>query len=267
MHDDDRLSANRLGFADAPVEFTGPTQIARVQTESWASQWLYCPNCGESQLTRFTNNRPAADLYCRECSEEFELKSKKGALGRKVVDGAYATLVRRVVERNNPSLVLLSYDGATRSATDIIVVPKHFFVPDIIERRPPLSAKARRAGWVGCNILIDAVPSAGRISMLRAGIPEPRSTVLEQWRQTTFLQTRALEARGWLLEVMKAVETVGRPEFTLADVYQQETRLQALFPNNRHVRPKIRQQLQVLRDAGYLQFDGGGAYRLVHPPA
>ena len=31
---------------------------------------------------------------------------------------------------------------------------------------------------------------------------------------------------------------------------------------NRHVRPKIRQQLQVLRDLGLLDFLGGGSYRL-----
>jgi type II restriction enzyme len=31
---------------------------------------------------------------------------------------------------------------------------------------------------------------------------------------------------------------------------------------NRHVRQKIRQQLQVLRDRGYLEFKGKGRYRV-----
>ena len=35
-----------------------------------------------------------------------------------------------------------------------------------------------------------------------------------------------------------------------------------LHPDNRHVRDKIRQQLQVLRDHGYLEFVSRGSYRL-----
>jgi type II restriction enzyme len=86
--------------------------------------------------------------------------------------------------------------------------------------------------------------------------------VLERWRSTRFLQQKTLEARGWLLEVMKVVDAIGRSEFTLTDVYAGELQLQALFPGNWNVRPKIRQQLQVLRDQGYLDFLGNGTYRL-----
>jgi predicted RNA-binding Zn-ribbon protein involved in translation (DUF1610 family) len=41
-----------------------------------------------------------------------------------------------------------------------------------------------------------------------------------------------------------------------------EDRLKAIYPNNRHVKQKIRQQLQVLRDLGYLDFVSRGYYRL-----
>ena len=40
--------------------------------------------------------------------------------------------------------------------------------------------------------------------------------------------------------------------FTTADVYAFERELERLHPGNRHVRDKIRQQLQVLRDMGLL---------------
>ena len=50
--------------------------------------------------------------------------------------------------------------------------------------------------------------------------------------------------------------------FTLDDVYAHEDELAALHPGNRHVRDKIRQQLQVLRDMGLLQFLSPGSYRL-----
>jgi type II restriction enzyme len=86
--------------------------------------------------------------------------------------------------------------------------------------------------------------------------------VLEQWRSTLFLKEQSAAARGWLIEVMKCVDAVGRQDFTLEDVYAQEDPLHRLYPANRNVRPKIRQQLQVLRDRGYLRFLGRGRYRL-----
>ena len=62
---------------------------------------------------------------------------------------------------------------------------------------------------------------------------------------------------------MKAVKAIGRPEFTLDEVYAHEAALAALYPGNNNVRPKIRQQLQVLRDRGWLAFSGRGTYRRV----
>ena len=64
---------------------------------------------------------------------------------------------------------------------------------------------------------------------------------------------------------MKCVDLIGRESFTLDDVYAFEGRLAAVYPANNNVRPKIRQQLQVLRDQGYLAFLGRGRYRLAHP--
>ena len=61
---------------------------------------------------------------------------------------------------------------------------------------------------------------------------------------------------------MKCVELIGRPEFALTDVYAFEARLAAIYPDNRNVRPKIRQQLQVLRDHGWLEFLGRATYRV-----
>ncbi|MDP2338357.1 MAG: hypothetical protein Q8N05_18280 [Bacteroidota bacterium] len=55
-----------------------------------------------------------------------------------------------------------------------------------------------------------------------------------------------------------------RPTARVHEVYAQEARLAALYPGNNNVRPKIRQQLQVLRDRGWLAFgDRRGTYRRV----
>ena len=215
---------------------------------------------GSASLSRTTS--PVADFHCTECREEFELKSKRGRMGPSVADGAYGAKLQRLASDTNPNLALLSYDLSRFAVTDLFFVPKQFFVPDIIERRPPLAPTARRAGWVGSNILLREVPESGKVWFVRGGEAAPLDAVLAQWRSTLFLREAGAAARGWLIEVMRCVEQIGAAAFTLDDVYAFEGRLAALYPSNHNVRPKIRQQLQVLRDRGWLEFTGRGRYRV-----
>jgi len=75
------------------------------------------------------------------------------------------------------------------------------------------------------------------------------------------LEKLRAEKRGWTLGVLNVVQSLKKEEFELADVYAHEHTLARLHPENRHVRDKIRQQLQVLRDKGLLDFLGHGRYR------
>ncbi len=253
-----------LGFQEAATPFVSASQNARVWTEQWVGAHIFCPNCGAPRLSRFPGNRKVADFFCGACPEEFELKSQKGKFGPRVVDGAFGSMCERLAASNNPSLILMNYDLARFGVTDLFFVPRHFFVREIIQERKPLAPTARRAGWVGCNILLSEIPRSGKIYFVRDSEAAPRDLVLEQWRSTLFLRGVATAARGWLIEVMKCVDLIGRPVFTLEDVYAFESHLAALYPGNQNVRPKIRQQLQVLRDQGYLEFTGRGRYRRRH---
>jgi type II restriction enzyme len=60
--------------------------------------------------------------------------------------------------------------------------------------------------------------------------------------------------------VPNVVRLLGKAEFALADVYSQQAALARLHPQNLHVRDKIRQQLQRLRNWGFVEFPGGGLY-------
>ena len=113
---------------------------------------LYCLNCGASALKKLPNNAPVGDFVCPICEDEYELKAKSGKLSERVPDGAHQTMLQRLAALNNPNLIVLSYDKTRKEVTNLAVVPKFFFVPAIIEARPPLAPTARRAGWVGCNI-------------------------------------------------------------------------------------------------------------------
>jgi DNA-directed RNA polymerase subunit M/transcription elongation factor TFIIS len=84
----------------------------RVMTEEWVSRAGFCPNCGR-MLSQFGNNKPVADFHCGNCSEEYELKSKHGNVGKKIVDGAHATMIERLNSDNNPNFFFLTYDKST----------------------------------------------------------------------------------------------------------------------------------------------------------
>ncbi len=236
----------KLGFEEAQTPYSSSSQSARLWTERWVKDSVYCPNCGNSKISQFPANRPVADFFCPSCSEEYELKSQKSAFGAKVLDGAFRTMCERLVSSNNPNHLLLNYNLTRLSVTNVFIVPKHFFVREIIEKRKPLAATARRAGWIGCNILLNQIPSSGKIFFVRNGKIPTKDLVLTQWKRTLFLREESSEGRGWLIEVMKCVESLGKTEFDLDDIYAFEVQLSGIYPNNRHVKQKIRQQLQVL---------------------
>jgi type II restriction enzyme len=256
----------QLKFEDSIADgYTSPSQRIRRLSEHWVSLHCYCPVCGQDTIKPYVNNRPAADFYCDSCDEDFELKSKSGRFGPRVADGALATMLQRVRDMRNPNLLLLSYDRHKHTVLDLIAVPKHFFISSMIIPRPPLGPHARRAGWTGCNICLRDIPTAGKIYLVRDGFAQPRPATLTKWQATRFLrQTPGEEARGWLLSVMRCIETIGQPTFTINEMYSFEDRLRMDYPANRHIREKIRQQLQKLRDRGYLEFLGKGIYRSNH---
>ena len=124
------------------------------------------------------------------------------------------------------------------------------------------AATARRAGWVGCNILLDKVSSNARIPVVSDGKFQPPRDVRRAYEHLRPLEKLKVEKRGWTLDVLQTVQSLGKTEFKLSDVYAYTVALAKLHPQNAHVRDKIRQQLQVLRDLGLLKFLGSGSYLL-----
>lgn len=245
------------------MNYKSHAQQARVMTEAWVSSQIFCPNCGSNSLEKYPNNTPVGDFFCSACSEQFELKSTQGAFAAKIVDGQYDTMIRRLRSHQVPNLFGLSYDPVGRRVRDFFVIPSQFFVPDIVERRRPLSPTARRAGWVGCNILIRNIPLAGRVRLVTNGVAVEKPVVLKAWKRTLFLRRQSkFETRGWTLDVINCIEKLGKREFQLSDMYECTEAISALHPDNQHIKAKIRQQLQVLRDSGFLEFTGRGRYAL-----
>lgn len=243
--------------------YKSQSQIARVITENWVLQNGYCPNCTMDYLTNFENNKPVADFYCNICNEEFELKSKVSThIGNSVVNGAYKTMIQRISSNNNPNFFFLTYDKAL-SVNNFILIPKHFFSEDIIERRKPLNETAKRAGWIGCNIGIGKVPITGRIFLIKERTIVPKEEVRKQWEKGVFLREKKGESKGWILDVLNCLDLIKADKFSLSDVYRFEAHLSLKHPQNKHVKDKIRQQLQVFRDKNIIEFLGNGNYRKI----
>lgn len=242
------------------VGYSSNSQIARVLTESWVLTNSYCPSCGNLPLREFENNRPVADFYCANCREEFELKSKAGKLSGIVSDGAYASMINRIEAQNNPNFFFLTYSRQW-TVDNFFIVPKQFFTPEIIIQRAPLSPTARRAGWVGCNIDISKIATAGKVFLVKDAQPVNPETVRETFQKTLFLRAKSNESKGWLLEIMRCLDQIPEASFTLEALYRFEGQLKQKFPNNNFIKDKIRQQLQVLRDKGLVEFSGKGNYK------
>jgi len=102
-------------------------------------------------------------------------------VGLKIVDGAYGAMMQRLGSDTNLNLFLLNYFPDTWEIINLLVVPKHFFVDDIVERRKTLSPTAKRAGWVGCNILLGRIPRAGKIFIIRNKSVVARKEVMKAW--------------------------------------------------------------------------------------
>lgn len=230
-------------------------------SEYWVNESIFCPNCGNS-LSGFQNNKPVADFYCNKCLEEFELKATKGVLGKRIVDGAYDSMVERLKASNNPNFFFLTYDKPTLKINNFLTIPKYFFVEDIIQKRNPLSETARRAGWVGCNIMMENIPEFGKIFYVQNGVEKSRDEVLNNWNRTKFIKgTYDIEAKGWMLDILNCIDRIKKRDFSLEDVYQFQSYLKAKHPLNNNIQAKIRQQLQFLRDKGVIDFIGRGLYQ------
>lgn len=251
----------RLSFDTSLSEkYNSSAQKIRVMSESWLGDNMYCPNCGNPRISHLTNNSPVADFQCDNCGEIYELKSKNGNLGKKIADGAYSTMIERITSDSNPDLFLLQYSESL-SVTELLLIPRFFFVPDIIEKRKPLAATARRHGWIGCNILFGEIPQQGKISVIQNSRILDRHNVIQNYDRIKQLRTKSIDSRGWLLDVLSCINDIQKTEFTLSDVYGYVEVLQKKRINNNNVEAKIRQQLQFLRDKGFIEFLGKGQYR------
>ena len=171
-------------------------------------------------------------------------------------------MIERITSNNNPQLFVMNYSEKF-SVVDLILVPKFFFTSDIIEKRKPLSSNARRAGWIGCNILYNKIPEQGKINIIRKGKEYKSDEIKSQYLKIKKLQIDNINLRGWMLDILNCINDIKSENFTLEEIYKYADFLKVKHLYNHNIEAKIRQQLQFLRDKGFIEFIGRGKYRKV----
>ena len=245
------------------TSYKNNSQKIRVMSEKWTLENWFCPNCG-SKLSELENNKKVSDFLCENCLENFEQKASKHKFKWKVISSEYYTLIKRLEDRSKPHFFFLHYIDIKYSVEDFFVVPKYFFVTDIIEKRKSLSKNAKRAGWTGSNILFDKIPDSWKIYYVENWKEIPKEKVLEKWQKTAFLrEIKKDDLKGWILDIMNIIESLNKKEFNLKEIYAFEKDLKVLHPENNNIKAKIRQQLQFLRNKWYLEFVERGKYRVL----
>jgi type II restriction enzyme len=249
-----RLSMNPM----LALAYKSRCQIARVVTEAWAAENLYCPSCSAERLVRSSANTRAVDFRCDWCREVFQLKGGAKWSERRIPDAGYEAMIAAIRSDTVPNLFVMQYSPCWH-VHNLLLVPSFFFTESAIEKRKPLGPKARRAGWVGCNICLGAIAPEGKLRIVSNGAARSANEVRSEYRKVRPLAALKRDLRGWTLNVLRLIHGL-KTRFILADLYALESTLAQVYPGNHNIRPKIRQQLQILRDLGLITFLGHGEY-------
>jgi len=237
-------------------------QLAKVLTESWIEDNLYCPNCLEPRLAREPTNTPLTDFRCmnQSCRQTFQLKAQRQRIGPEWRDSAYNPWIESFEKETTPNLALMHYNIKDLRVLNLVVIPPFFIRPSCI-RKWKLSTRPNY--WM-CSILLHSVGPDAHIRIITDGVEEDRRQVNEKYRGFAWMRHLPPHTRGWTADVLRCIRELDKRAFTLQEVYTSyERELQRLHPENKNVQAKIRQQLQILRDKNKLRFLGKGHYEFV----
>lgn len=246
----------------AVTGYKSQLQISRILSEKWFQDNGYCLSCDNDKLSQTPANTKAADFVCHRCNENYELKTFRTRPATRLVDGAYSSMMSRIESESVPTLMLLERNDKWQ-IQGLTAIHRLFLTPNVIEKRKPLAPTARRAGWVGCNIRLDLIIPDAQIKVVHLGKEANQENVRGRFQQFNGLKTIPIHSRGWANLTLRVVRSLRQSEFSLDELYAKEQLFSSSYPGNNNIRAKLRQQLQILRDLGYLEFCGGGSYRLL----
>ena len=88
-------------------------------------------------------------------------------------------------------------------------------------------------------------------------------SAVDRYAQVKSLHTVSMDSRSWLMDILSCINAISAVDFSLQDMYKFKNELQLKHTENHNIEAKIRQQLQILRDQGFIIFLGNGRYRKI----
>jgi hypothetical protein len=243
--------------------YKSASQLARRITEPWGADNLYCCACTSDHLSPEKANTQVSDFRCPTCVERYQLKSHSKKLGGGILGSNYQKMLDAVLGNKAPNFFLLNYQLPAWVVRNLLLIPRFAISPSVIIKRKPLSATAARSMWTGYVLNVRLIPDSAKIPLIIEGSEVNRLEVREKYSRIARLQALKPEQRGWTLDVLRCVESLPNAVFSNDDIYAFESDLAKLYPGNRHIKEKIRQQLQVLRDRGLLKQPARGHWQRV----
>jgi len=185
-----KFTTNRLPFENTPKHWKSQSRISGQAGEKWCGKYMPCPLCNaDSSLIEFKNNKPVKDFYCKNCEEEYQLKTSKSfkkKSGKKITSSDFEKWFESISNNNQPNLLIIKYslqniDNIKKAKENffnidknlvslrghrvfnmegyvdkIFLVKKEKIDKSCLIKRKKLSQKAVRSGWQGSYLKIDS---------------------------------------------------------------------------------------------------------------
>jgi hypothetical protein len=157
----------------------------------------------------------------------------------------------------------LTYGGMLKNFEYGIYLDEPLIVRDIIDDFNALT-QSEKTGIIkklhldNVKTILAKIPKSvsPKLPSFEIETPEENLDVIE-----TSIDPITSSLKGWKLEVFLCIQSIPTQVFTLHEVNEFESQLRQIYPGNKHITDKIRQQLQYLRDLGLIEFLGSGNYK------
>jgi len=149
------------------------------------------------------------------------LKSSRHWNRQRIIDAGYSSMDSAIRTDRTPNLLVMQCSVEWR-VQNLLLVPRVLFLEAAVEKRKPLGPKARRCGWVGCNILLSEIPRDGRIGIVCDGVASPPDDVRVRFNELRPFQMLKPPERGWTLSVYKLLQEMNKRSFRLSELSERE---------------------------------------------
>ena len=218
--------------------------------ENWFLDNVFCPNCGYEKLNKTPSS--ASTFCCSACQNKFLLtyREEKDESQLSVeLPFSYNKIISQIESALIPDTFVLFFNEYC-DVTRLFLVHKKFITTDAIIQKGNVPFLA-----------LDKILGLGIIRFFQYEEDLDGSEILAAYQNAKLAEEESAEFNGWVKDVYLCIVKIGKEEFELNDVYRYVDYLKQKHVNNNTIEAKIRQQLQVLRKRGYLEFLGHGRFR------